>query len=294
MFITPKAVRIIGHLRGRPMRLGTILVLAGFLIGSLGGVVGIAATASVSAGALNVCGSSVRIVPGDSGRCSERISDTLARSATGAVDVTVVISTLSMSGGGLPTATPPVATEALLDGRLSGLQVLIIDTNSARTFTLGSVACYTDASKETPSSYPAAAYCTSVSRPELVASSVDRAKFSATFAIRWSLPINAGNPYQGGGATISIALMFTATESTAPPETPATVPPAPTLAGGILGTHASPTPSPSVHYGVLGASIPASGAQLPVVAPRVLIVIGLLVVFAGLWVWRRGRYFGNQ
>jgi hypothetical protein len=42
-----------------------------------------------------------------------------------------------------------------------------------------------------------------------------------------------------------------------------------------------------------GASTPTTGAQLPIPLSWTLIVIGLGLVFAGLWAWRRQRYFGH-
>jgi hypothetical protein len=312
--MTAKALSVMRRLGGLRLRLGTALMVAGFVAGSLGAVVGIATANPTSAAGLNVCGNSLSMAPGDSGTCSEIISDTSAPTNTSTVDVTVVIATVSTSGGGSPTATPPAATEALLDGTSTGLQVVsITDTNTGQTFSLGSVSCYTDSSMATAASYPTAAYCESTSPSELVASSVDNATFSNTFVINWSFPLAAGNPYQGSGATISVTATFTGTGGATPTPTPtttatptpsATATPTPsatsTPSGAVKGVStASPTPSPSAsprkHGAVAAANTPpTTGAQLPIVLSRVLIVIGLVLIFAGLWVWRRQRYFRHS
>ncbi len=256
-------------------RLAAVLVTAGFVSGSLGAVMGIAAANAALAQGLNICGSSLSLAPGDSGTCSETISDTAAPTNTSTVNVTVVVSSVSTSGGGSPTATPPVATEALLDGTSSGLQVVITDLTTGSTFALGPVSCYTDSSKTTKATYPTAAYCASTSKPQRVASSVDNAKFSNTFQIKWEFPIGAGNPYQGAAATISLTPTFTGATGGA--------------VKGASTTRGSTTP----HGGVSGASTPATGAGLPLVLSRILIVAGLALLFSGLLVWRRKGHFAR-
>jgi hypothetical protein len=64
---------------------------------------------------------------------------------------------------------------------------------------------------------------------------------------------------------------------------------------GVSTTSPTPSPSasPSKHGGVLGASSPTTGAHLPVGLSSVLIVLGLGLVFSGIWVWRWQRYFGH-
>gem|GEM_PF-6441914 len=42
--------------------------------------------------------------------------------------------------------------------------------------------------------------------------------------------------------------------------------------------------------GVLGAQTPSTGADLPIALSRVLIVLGLVMFLAGLWLWRQRRY----
>lgn len=285
------------------LRLGAALVVAGLLTGGVGTVVGIAAATVASAAGLSACGSSLAIVPGDSGTCSQTITDSTSPTNTSTVDVTVVVSTVSTSGGGAPSATPPVATEAPLDGTPSGLQVVsITDTQTGATVHLGAISCYTDSTKTSPASYPTAAYCASSSSPQLIASDVDNATFSNTLVIKWAFPLAAGNPYQGGGATISITPTFTgvASQQVVPRSTPTpTVTPTPTPSGGVLGqSTTSPTPSPSVspkkHHAVLGASTPTTGADVPIVLSRVLIVVGLGLLFAGLVIWRRQRYYSHS
>lgn len=70
--------------------------------------------------------------------------------------------------------------------------------------------------------------------------------------------------------------------------------PTPGPTGVVKGVStASPSPSPSNHGAVSAATTPTTGAQLPIVISRVLIVVGLLMVFSGLLVWRRQRYFGH-
>jgi len=287
------------------LHLGMLLVASGLLAGGLGTVVGIAAANPVSAAdAMNICSMTQQILPGDGGSCTETIRDTSDPSYTGSVNVTLVVSTVSQSGGGSPnTVTPgtapgptPVGTEALLDGQPNGLQVPRI-SDADHIYQMGTLACFSGPPPSPFASYPLAGYCDSRSAVQLVASNVDNATFSDTITIYWSFPITAGNPYQGGSATISITPTFTGVPGgpvTLPPGPVSSVSPRPTPTSVVKGqSTTSPTPSPPVHHQkVLGAKMPTTGAQLPIYLSRILIVVGLVLLFLGLWMWRRHRYYG--
>lgn len=246
----------------RPCRLWSALVLAGFITGSVGIVVGIAASSAVSATSLGACGSSIALVPGDAGSCSEVVSDTANGTST-QVNVGLVINTTSTSGGG--TSGSGVGTEAVLDGQPTGLQVTVTDTDTSKTFNLGTVACYTDSSESTPASYPNAAYCTSSSASQTVASNVDNASFGDTFEINWTFPLASGNPYQGSGATVQLVSTYTGTGT----------------GSGTLGASTGPS------GGQLAASTPVTGAALPETLGRALLGIGVLMVLAGVCLYLR-------
>jgi succinate-acetate transporter protein len=39
---------------------------------------------------------------------------------------------------------------------------------------------------------------------------------------------------------------------------------------------------------------PTTGADLPVVISRALVLCGMALMLAGLWLWRRQRHFGHS
>ncbi|MGH7642658.1 MAG: hypothetical protein ACRENX_06530 [Candidatus Dormibacteria bacterium] len=246
-------------LRLRVRRIWTLLVSAGLITGAVGIVIGIAAASSVSAASLGVCGNSIALAPGDAGSCSETISDTTNGTST-PVNVTLVIGTVSFSGGGAPGSG--VGSEAVLDGQSTGLRVLVKDLTTGANFPLGDVSCYTDASESRASPYPNGAYCASSSNPQTVATNVDNASFGDSFQITWSFPIAAGNPYQGAGGTIQLDSTYTGTGGS-----------------GTLGASTGPT------GGQLAASTPTTGARLPETLGQLLLGAGVLSVLAGMFAY---------
>lgn len=238
------------------------LVAAGVVLGSAGFLVGVATSNPASAASLGVCGSSISLMPGASGSCTETVIDPNTTSTQ--VNVTVLLSTSSASGGGTPGSG--MATEAVLDGRPNGLQVTVTDETTPQTFTLGAVSCYTDSSKSTAATYPNAAYCVSTSSVQTVATNVSNSSFSDTFKISWSFPLAAGNPYQGSGATVQLASTYTGTTG-----------------GGVLGATTGP------HGGQLAASTPTTGASLPEALGKLLLGAGVLLALIGVLVYLRDQ-----
>ena len=247
----------------RPGRLWSVLVAAGLLTGAVGVVIGLAAASTVSASSLGACGSSIALAPGDAGSCSETVSDT-SNSTSTAVNVTLVINTVSTSGGGAPGSG--LATEAVMDGESAGLQVLVKDVTTGRNFYLGTVSCYSNSSKSTVSIYPNAAYCASTSNAQTVATNVDNSSFGDTFEIIWSFPRSAGNPYQGAGATIQLSSTYTGVGGS-----------------GTLGASTGP------NGGQLAASTPTTGAQLPETLGQLLLGAGVVLVLGGMFAYTKGE-----
>lgn len=308
--------RLWRRLTGRaPGVLGLAVVAAGLLTGSIGVMVAVAASSPALAAGLNACGGSLQMVPGDHGTCTQIVTDNTSPRYGGNVNVTVVVTTTSTSGGGSPAASPLVGTEALLDGSPTGLQIARIEDETTGTIVdLGPIQCFTNSSMTVPVSPKTmtAGFCESRSTAQLVASDVSNSGFSNQFEVFWYFPIAAGNPYQGSSASVNITASFTgsttSSQATPPPShspqpTPTTTPsptptatptatPTPTPSGAVLGSHTTPSPKPpGKHGGVLGASAPTTGAELPVYLSRVLIVLGLALVFGGLVLWRRQRYY---
>ena len=247
-----------------PRRLWSGLVLAGLAIGLAGLIIGVAAASPASAASLGACGASIALAPGDIGSCSEVVSDT-GNSTSAQVDVALVISTTSTSGGGTPGSG--VGTEAVLDGLANGLQVTVKDTNTNQTFNLGTIYCRTDSSQlRRAPYYPKAAYCASTSISQTVATNVDNAKFGDTFEISWSFPPAAGNPYQGSGARIQLASTYTGTGGS-----------------GTLGASTGPD------GGQLAAGTPTTGARLPESLGQLLLGAGVILVLAGMFAYMRGQ-----
>jgi len=242
-------VRILSHLR--PRRLWSVLVAVGLVMGAAGIVIAVAAASPASAASLGVCGASIALAPGDTGSCLETVSDT-SNSTSTPVKVTLVINTVSTSGGGAPGSG--VGTEAVLDGQSTGLQVLVKDVTTGRNFNLGTVSC------------PNAAYCASTSRAQTVATNVDNSSFGDSFEIIWSFPIAAGNPYQGAAATIQLASTYTGTGGS-----------------GVLGASTGP------NGGVLAASTPTTGARLPETVGQLLVGAGVLLALIGMFLYMRGQ-----
>ncbi|HUY07936.1 MAG TPA: hypothetical protein VMW80_00580 [Candidatus Dormibacteraeota bacterium] len=200
--------------------------------------------------------------PGGSGSCSETVSDT-SNSASSLVNVFLVIDTTSSSEGG--TLGSKIGTEAVLDGRFSGLQVSVTDTTTGRTFGLGPFSCYADSTRSAPASYPDSSYCLSSTKKQTVASNVGNATFRNTFAVKWSFPLASGNPYQGSGARIQLQTVYVASSG-----------------GGTLGASTGPNGGP------LAASTPTTGARLPETLGQLLLGAGVLIALVGMFLYMRG------
>ncbi len=257
------------------MPLGLALVGLGLSTGGLGTVIGLAAGTKVSAATtLGVCGSTVPVIPGSNGSCQETFPSPYG---TQPVAVSLGISSISDSGGGQPGSG--VATEAPLDGNITGLQVQVVDDSTGKVFLVGKVNCYTNAQQNAIASYPEAAYCTSDQSNMFVMTAKSVGSHTQVFTVRWLLPLQAGNPYQGGGAGVTVQPTFTDLGAGA---------------GAVLG-QGTTAPNPSTgggggqHQKVLGAQTPSTGADFPVLLSRTLIVAGLIVLICGTWTWRRHR-----
>ncbi|MDA8332370.1 MAG: hypothetical protein M0027_14445 [Candidatus Dormibacteraeota bacterium] len=254
-----------------------VLVCLGLLSGGTGTALGLAASTTVSAATtLSVCGTSAALMPGSSGSCQE----TFANPYVGhPVKVVLRVSSASMSAGGKPGSA--LGTEALLDGTQTGLQVQIINDSTGQLFLVGPVACYTSAELDQPAAYPNASYCVSDTGNLPVTTAGGGRVAAETFTVRWLMPLAAGNPYQGGSASVTVQPVFTNLS---------------TPAGGVLGQSTTAPgqpggdPGAGQHQGVLGAQTPSTGADLPIALSRLLIVVGLLMFLGGLWLWRQRRY----
>jgi hypothetical protein len=243
-------------------RLGLAAVLAssGLLVVGVGTVAALSAVPASAAG-LTICGQTVQLAPGDSGTCTYTVTWSGASSYSGPVDVALDVSTRAQASGS--TLGAGNGTEALLDGTATGLQVMITDSVGS-SFGIGTDSCYASAPPSARATPPNAAFCESTDQNQKVASSKP-VGYSDTFTAHWTLPLGAGNPYQGGGATVTLTAVLTGSAS-----------------GAVLGA--------STHYGgVGGASTPSAGAGLPTYLSRALILLGLGLLFAGLWSWRRER-----
>lgn len=97
------------------------------------------------------------------------------------------------------------------------------------------------------------------------------ARFSHNFAISWSFPLAASNPYQGGGVTIQLQFTYTGTTS-----------------GSVLGASTG-TSGTGTSGGQLAASTPATGAALPEMLGKLLLGAGFLLALAGVLLYLRGQ-----
>ncbi len=237
--------------------LSAALACAGLLSVGVGSVAALTA-APVSASGLTICGSRLSLQPGDSGTCTNTVTWSGASSYSGPVDVALDVSTQAHSSGS--PLRPGVGTEALLDGTPTGLQVTVTDSTGS-TYGIGTVSCYASAPPSASAAPPHAAYCQSSDQNQKVATSQPTG-YSDTFTVHWSLPLAAGNQYQGGGATVTLGAVLTGTAS-----------------GAVLGA--------STQQG--GASTPGTGAQLPAYLSWALVLVGLVAILVGSWLWRRER-----
>ncbi|MGA9775876.1 MAG: hypothetical protein WBU92_08140, partial [Candidatus Dormiibacterota bacterium] len=220
------------------------------------GVVAALTAAPVSAAGFTVCGQTVSLAPGDSGTCMDTVTWSGATSYSGPVNVALDVSTQANSAGS--ALGPGVGTEAVLDGTATGLQVTVTDS-AGSTYSIGTVSCFGSAPPSASASPPHAAYCQSSDQNQQVATSQPKG-YSDTFSVHWLLPLAAGNQYQGGGATVTLGAVLTGTAS-----------------GAVFGA--------STQQG--GASTPGTGAQLPAYLSWALVLVGLVAILVGFWLWRR-------
>ncbi len=260
---------------GQASVVAAVVTAVGSMSAGLGIVMAMAAASPVAAApTLSIPGCSgtvIGLVPGDSGSCNVTF-DLGGHGNPGQVYLSVTTTSTSAGAG--------VGTEALLDGESGGLQITLADFTSGNVYGIGAVRC--------TGAYPEATPCGSTDAMQSVSSASMTSGSTDVVTVSWDFPLRAGNPYQGGSATVNLQEAFSGTT------VPAISTPAPSPSEGSLGAHTTPSPTPSSHQGVLGASTPSTGAQLPIVLSRLLIVLGLLLIFAGLLVWRRQLYFRRR
>ncbi|MGD0833003.1 MAG: hypothetical protein ABSA40_01075 [Candidatus Dormibacteria bacterium] len=197
------------------------------------------------------------VIPGDSGSCSLSFTETAAQLGN-PFTVTLDVGTVSTAGGG--SAGSGTATEALLDGQATGLQVSITDSGGD-TFGSGAPSC--------SGAYPDAASCSSSDNGQAVPGATAVSAWTDTFTVAWALPLAAGNPYQGGTATITVTPFYNGTPASSPSPSPT---------GSVAAISSSPTPT----GGVLGITTPDTGAGPTSPTSLVLIVVGMALLLLGL------------
>jgi len=202
---------------------------------------------------------STSLFPGSSGSCVVSFAESAARPGK---PFTVTVDVRTTSASGSAESSGGTAAEALLDGQPAGLQVTISDSARNR-YGLGAVTC--------SGSYPDASACSSSDDNQPVPGASDLSSWNDTFTIAWYLPRTAGNPYQGGSATVTVTPYYSGVPAT--PPTPAG---SPSPSGGVAGASETPTPSGAA----LPASIPATGAG-PSGPTQVLLGIGLGLLLLG-------------
>jgi hypothetical protein len=239
---------------GAAMAVGVLLTGAGLLISLT--------AAPVAAATVGCDGSLVTtsLEPGDSGSCTFSYSETAGQLGN-PFTVAVSVDTTSTSGNG--AAGTGTATEALLDGQTTGLQVTVTDS-SGNTFALGALTC--------SGTYPAAASCSSNDPNQAVPGTTDTSSWTDTFTIAWTLPLAAGNPYQGGNATVTVTPFYNGVPAPTPSSSP-------TPTGGVSGISSGPSPT----GGVSAASTPSTGAGPIPTSSLVLIALGMVLLLAGAY-----------
>jgi hypothetical protein len=184
------------------------------------------------------------LVPGASGTCIFSYTETAQQAEHQRFSVTLDVDTLSRSGG----APGKTASEALLDGRASGLNVSVSDS-ARNTFGTGTPSCR--------GIYPKATPCSSMDHGQAVRGGVGITQWSDTFTVAWSLPRSAGNPYQAGSATITLTVHFI----------------------GASGSQTGPSATPT--SGVLASSTPVTGVGSNPFPGLVLIAAGFGLLLIG-------------
>ncbi len=239
--------------------LSVVAIALGVPLAGVGVLLTLTATTAAAAGvSCNGSVATATLVPGDSGSCTLTYTET-AEQLGNPFTVTVSVSTTSASGGG--AAGAGTATEALLDGQPSGLQVTVTDSDG-NSFDAGTPSC--------SGSYPDASSCSSTDPGQAVPGTTGTSSWSDTFTIAWTLPLSAGNPYQGGNATVTVTPFYNGFAAPTPVPTP-------TPTGGVAAASSTPTPS----SGVSGASTPSTGAGPLSMTSLLLIALGLALLLAG-------------
>jgi len=235
------------------MTLGVLLSGAGLVL---------ALTAAPVEAATMTCSAtlaSTPLVPGAAGRCTFTDTMPATQAQNQPFTVTMGVNSTSASGGG--ASGSGTATEALLDGRTTGLQVTVSDS-AGNTFGTGTPSC--------TGTYPNATPCSSTDDRQAVPGAVGVRSWSDTFTISWSLPLAAGNPYEGASATVTVTAYYNGV----PASTPS---PSPTPTGGVSGASSGPSPT----GGVSAASTPSTGAGPIPTSSLVLIALGMVLLLAG-------------
>lgn len=250
-------------------RLGAGAVAAGTALAVTGAVL-VLTTASADAATI-ICGSTFTVAslaPGDSGSCSVSYSET-ATQLGNPFTVTLDVDSISNSGGG--ASGSGIATEALFDATPTGLQITVTDQNGT-SFGTGTPSC--------SGSYPDAASCSGHDDAQPVPGATGVRSWSDTFTITWSLPLAAGNPYQGGGAQVTLTPYYSGTPAAPVQPSASTVSPT---------SSASPTASPSASPS--GGSLPSTGGTPPSIPSTgaglslpglTLVTAGVLLMLLGL------------
>jgi hypothetical protein len=235
------------------MTLGALLSGAGLVLALTAAPVD-AATVSC-----NATLATTPLVPGDSGNCTFSYAETAAQAQNQPFTVTLGVNTVSKSGNG--AAPSGTATEALFDGQATGLQVSVSDS-SGNTFGIGTPSC--------TGTYPDATSCTSTDESQVVPGASSVSSWSDTITVSWSLPLAAGNPYEGGSATVTVTAYYNGTPAPSPS-------PSPSPTGSALAATFSPSPTGAVS----AVSTPSTGAGPTSTASLVLIALGMVLLLIG-------------
>jgi hypothetical protein len=239
------------------------IMTLGALLSGAGLVLALTATpADAATVSCNATLATTPLVPGDSGSCTFSYAETAAQAQNQPFTVTLGVNTVSKSGNG--AAASGTATEALFDGQATGLQVSVSDS-SGNTFGIGTPSC--------TGTYPDATSCSSTDESQVVPGASSVSSWSDTVTVSWSLPLAAGNPYEGGSATVTVTAYYNGTA--APSPSPRLLLPSPT--GGALAATSSPTPAGAVS----AVSTPSTGAGPTSTASLVLIALGMVLLLIG-------------
>ena len=243
-------------------RVSAAIMTLGVLLSSAGLV--LALTATPVEAATMTCSATLAttpLVPGAAGSCTFTDTETATQAQNQPFTVTLNVDSTSASGGG--ASGNGVATEALLDGRTTGLQVIVWDS-AGNTFGIGTPTC--------TGTYPDVTRCSTTDDGQAIPGATGVSTWSDTFTISWSLPLAAGNPYQGASATVSVTAYYNGVPAPTPSSSPS-----PT--GGVSGISSGPSPT----GGVSAASTPSTGAGPIPTSSLVLIALGMVLLLAGAY-----------